>query len=147
MNVLSSLLNFIGGKISDFDSRITSLKTDSDNAKRTTTLQITRVISTTYMTDAQFGRIAAWKKHNMLFLKFNAEFTSAGLVASSDFVTIATISGWSALSEAFVSIPKQTDGSKVMTLFVRSNGEVRVHSPQGPISGWFRGYVCVPYSG
>lgn len=113
----------------------------------TTTLSITRVISTTYMTDAQFRRIAAWKKHNMLFLKFNAEFTSAGLDATSDFVTIATISGWSALSEAFVSIPKQTDGSKVMTLFVRSNGEVLVHSPQAAISGWFRGYVCVPYSG
>lgn len=113
----------------------------------TTTLSITRVISTTYMTDTQFGRIAAWKKHNMLFLKFNAEFTSAGLDATSGFVTIATIDGWTALSEAFVAIPKQTDGSKVMTLFVKSNGEVQVHSPQAAISGWFRGYVCVPYSG
>lgn len=113
----------------------------------TTTLNITRVISTTYMTDAQFARIAAWKKRNMLFLKFNAEFTSEGLDATSGFVTIATISGWSALSEAFVSIPKQTDGSKVMMLFVRSNGEIQVHSPQAAISGWFRGYICVPYSG
>lgn len=113
----------------------------------TTTLSVTRVISTTYMTDVQFARITAWKKRNMLFLKFNAEFTSAGLDATSGFVTIANISGWSALSEAFVSIPKQTDGSKVMALFVTPNGEVQVHSPQAAISGWFRGYVCVPYSG
>lgn len=113
----------------------------------TTALMITRVISTTYMTDTQFGRLHAWKKRNMLFFFFNAEFTNAGLSATSDFVTIATISGWNALSETCVSIPKQTDGSKVMTLFVRSNGEVQVHSPQEAISGWFRGYVCVPYSG
>ena len=113
----------------------------------TTTLSVTRVISTTYMTDAQFARIVARKKRNMLFLLFNAEFTSAGLDATSGFVTIATISGWNALSETFLSIPKQTDGSKVMTLSVRSNGEVQVHSPQAAISGWFRGYVCVPYSG
>lgn len=113
----------------------------------TTTLSITRVISTTYMTDTQFRRIAAWKKHNMLFLKFNAEFTSAGLNATSDFVTIATIDGWTALSEAFVAIPKQSDGSKILTLFVKSNGDINVHSPQGVISGWFRGYVCVPYNG
>lgn len=113
----------------------------------TTPFMITRVISTTYMTDTQFVRLRAWKKRNMLFFLFNAEFTNAGLLATSDFVTIAKISGWSALSETFVSIPKQTDGSKVMTLFVTSNGEVRVHSPQAAISGWFRGYVCVPYSG
>lgn len=112
----------------------------------TTALKITRVISTTYMTDAQLARIAAWKKRNMLFFKFNAEFTSAGLDATSGFVTIANISGWSALSETFVSIPKQTDGSKVMTLFVKSNGEVQVHSPQTAISGWYRGYVCAPCS-
>lgn len=113
----------------------------------TTALNITRVISTTYMTDMQFVRLRAWKKRNMLFFLFNAEFTNAGLSATSGFVTIANISGWSALSEAFVSIPKQTDGSKVMTLFVKSNGEVQVHSPQAAISGWHRGYVCVPYSG
>lgn len=113
----------------------------------TTTLNITRVISTTYMTNVQFARIVARKKHGMLFLMFNAEFTSAGLDATSGFVEIANISGWSALSEAFVSIPKQTDGSKVMTLLVTANGEVQVHSPQAAISGWFRGCVCVPYSG
>ena len=111
----------------------------------TTALMMTRVISTTYMTDTQFGRIAAWKKHRMLFLKFNAEFTSTGFSATT-FQTIATIGGWSALSEVLVSIPNQTDGTKVLTLFVRSNGEVQVYSPS-PISGFYRGYVCVPYSG
>ena len=111
----------------------------------TTALMITRVISTTYMTDTQFGRIAAWKKRNMLFLKFNAEFTGTGYTVS-DFTTIARISGWSALSEALMTIPNQTDGTKLLTLFVKSNGEVQVYSPS-PISEFYRGYVCVPYSG
>lgn len=111
----------------------------------TTALNITRVISTTYMTDAQLARVAAWKKHRMLFLKFNAEFTNTGFSATT-FQTIATIGGWSALSEVLVGIPNQTDGTKVLTLFVKSNGEVQVYSPSA-ISGFYRGYVCVPYSG
>ena len=111
----------------------------------TTALNITRVISTTYMTDAQLARIAAWKKHRMLFLKFNAEFTSTGFSATT-FQTIATISGWSALSEVLMTIPNQTDGTKSLTLYVKSNGEVQVYSPN-PISGFYRSYICVPYSG
>lgn len=111
----------------------------------TTALNITRVISTTYMTDAQLARIAAWKKRNMLFLKFNAEFTTTGYTVS-DFTTIARISGWSALSETILAIPNQADGSKTLILFVKSNGDVQVYSPSA-ISGFYRGYVCVPYSG
>jgi len=111
----------------------------------TTTLNITRVISTTYMTDDQFARIAAWKKRNMLFLKFNAEFTTTGYTVS-DFTTIARISGWSALSETILAIPNQADGSKTLILFVKANGDVQVYSPSA-ISGFYRGYVCVPYSG
>jgi len=111
----------------------------------TTTLNITRVISTTYMKDDQFARIAAWKKRNMLFLKFNAEFTTTGYTVS-DFTTIARISGWSALSETILAIPNQADGSKTLILFVKANGDVQVYSPSA-ISGFYRGYVCVPYSG
>lgn len=143
---------YIASEKADYDERLDALGTSIEEVRTdldedTTRLSITKVIGTEYMTDTQFRRIVAWKKRNMLFLLFNAEFTSAGLNATSGFVTIANISGWSALSELFISIPKQTDGSRVMTLFVRSNGEVQVHSPQAAISGWFRGCACVPYNG
>ena len=42
------------------------------------TLSISRVISTTYMTDTQFNRLHAYKKNGVLYLNFNAEFTGAG---------------------------------------------------------------------
>ena len=109
------------------------------------TLAITRVISTTYMTDAQLARNYAWKKNGMLFLKFNAEFTNTGYNASSDFQTIAKINGWNALTETFMTMPKQTDGTKIMILRVRSNGEIQVYSTSS-ISGWYRTGVCVPAS-
>lgn len=109
------------------------------------TLAITRVISTTYMTDTQLARNYAWKKNGMLFLKFNAEFTNTGYNASSDFQTIAKINGWNALTETFMTIPKQTDGTKIMILRVKSNGEIQVYSTSS-ISGWYRTGVCVPCS-
>lgn len=145
MNVLSSLLNFIGNKISDFESRITTLATNYTKLNAYTVLDITRVISTTYMSDTQFGRVAARRRGNMLFLYFNAEFTSTGLNASSDFVTIATISGWTTGYNTYATIPNQNDSTKVMVLEVRLDGTVRVYSTK-PISGWYRTHVCVPCS-
>ena len=127
-----------GDAIGEVDGRL-------DSFTALETLTITRVISTTYMNDTQFGRLYAWKKNGMLFLKFNAEFTSSGYNASSDFQTIATISGWNALSETFMTIPKQTDSTKIMILCVKSNGDIQVYSTS-TISGWYRTGICVPCS-
>lgn len=143
MNVLSSLLNFIGGKISDFNTRLTTLTNNYTSLNAYTVLDITRVISTTYMTDTQFNRLAARRRGNMLFLYFNAEFTSTGFNASSDFQTIATISGWPTGYNTYATIPNQNDSTKVMVLEVRLDGAVRVYSTK-PISGWYRTHVCVP---
>ena len=111
----------------------------------TTTLSIKRVISTTYMTDAQFNDLRAMKKNGMLYLNFNADFTSTGLT-TSDFTTIATISDWSAVYDTYITIPKQTDSTKILIVEVTINGEVKVYSTSA-ISGRYRGYFCVPYSG
>ena len=110
-----------------------------------TALTISKVISTTYMTDAQFKRLKAYKKNGMLYLCFNAEFTSTGYNSSSDFTTIGKISGWNAVCEILASIPKQTDGSKIVTLLVRPGGEIQIYSA-ATISGWYRTSVCVPCS-
>ena len=110
-----------------------------------TALTISKVISTTYMTDAQFKRLKAYKKNGMLYLCFNAEFTSTGYNSSSDFTTIGKITGWNAVCEILASIPKQTDGSKIVTLLVRPGGEIQIYSA-ATISGWYRTSVCVPCS-
>ena len=109
------------------------------------TLSISRVISTTYMTDTQFNRIKAYKKNGMLFLLFNAEFTNAGLSASSNFVAIGKISGWNAITSVVVSVPCQMDASKVATINVTANGSVEIYS-KTLITSWFRTFVCVPCS-
>lgn len=142
MNVLSSLLNFIGGKISDFNSRITTLRDDFDSLTALTNLTITRVISTTYMTDAQFNALRARKKNGMLYLNFNADFTSTGLT-TSDFTTIGTIGGWQSVYDTYITIPKQTDSTKLLIVEVTLNGEIKVYSTS-TISGRYRGYFCVP---
>lgn len=106
------------------------------------TLTITRVISTTYMTDTQFGRLHAYKKNGVLHLNFNAEF-SGGLDASTESKTIGTISGWNAIGDVFMLVPCQTDSTKILNLAVRANGQIQVYSTK-PISSWYRTSITVP---
>lgn len=143
MNVLSSLLNFIGNKISDFDTRITALRNDFTALTTRTELTITRVIGSTYMTDTDFNRIHAFKKNGMSYLCFNAQFSAA--YTATSYTTIATISGWNAIYDAYVTVPNQNDSSKIMTLLVTPAGEVKVYSTTA-ISGWHRAIVCIPYN-
>lgn len=135
---LKKLLTQIINKLNALTNKLNTLTTLE-------TLSISRVISTTYMTDAQFKRLKAYKKNGMLYLCFNAEFTSTGYNSSSDFTTIGKITGWNAVCEILASIPKQTDGSKIVTLLVRPSGEIQVYSA-ALMSGWYRTSVCVPCS-
>ena len=107
------------------------------------TLSISRVISSTYMDVAALNRIRAYKKNGMLYLCFNAEFTSAYSV--NTYTTIATISNWNAVFDAYATIPRQNDGSKIVTLLVTSDGKIQVYSTTS-ISGWHRASICVPCS-
>ena len=116
----------------------------SDITSSTTTLSITRSISTTYMTATSFARLVAKKKDRVLYLYFNAWFDGSDY-SVSDFTTIATISSWNAISDAVISVPCQNDGTKVLTIMVTSTGTIRVYSAKA-ISGWYRAFICVPSS-
>ena len=116
----------------------------SDITSSTTTLSITRSISTTYMTATSFARLVAKKKDRVLYFYFNAWFDGSDY-SVSDFTTIATISGWSAIHDAVISVPCQNDGTKVITIMVTSTGTIRVYSAKA-ISGWYRAFICVPSS-
>lgn len=139
MNTLTNKLNTLTNKLNDLTNKLndlTALKT----------LSISKVISSTYMNDTQFSRIKAYKKNGMLYLSFNAEFTNTGYNCSpNNFTTIGKISGWDAAWSALANIPRQTDGSKIVTLFVKAGGEIQVYST-APISGWYRTSICVPCS-
>lgn len=153
INDTSGTYAFIIGNGADGSNRSNALTVKWDGtitaangfSTANTALTISKVISSTYMNDTQFNRIKAYKKNGMLYLCFNAEFTSTGYNSSSDFTTIGTISGWNAVFGAFANIPRQTDGSKIVTLYVKANGEIQVYSTT-PISGWHRASICVPCS-
>ena len=80
----------------------------------------------------------------MLYLYFNALFDGSAY-SVSDTTTIATISGWSAINDAIISVPCQNDGTKVMTITVTLAGAFRVYSAKA-INGWYRAFICVPSS-
>lgn len=128
-------------RLDALDTSIGRLRTDFDAHAALTELTITRVISTTYMNDVQFNRLYAYKKNGVLYLNFNAEFTGAGYTENG---VIATINGWNAIGDAYVSIPCQTDSTKVLILTVRYNGRIEVYSTK-PITSWYRTYVTMPY--
>lgn len=128
-------------RLDALDTSIGRLRTDFDAHAALTELTITRVISTTYMNDVQFNRLYAYKKNGVLYLNFNAEFTGAGYTENG---VIATINGWNAIGDAYVSIPCQTDSTKVLILTVRYNGRIEVYSTK-PITSWYRTYVTIPY--
>lgn len=107
-------------------------------------LPITRVISTTYMDDTAFNRLKAFKKNGMLYLYFNAEFATTGY-SVSEYETIAHITGWNAIYDAFATIPNQNDGSKIVTLAVSPTGDIKVYSTTA-ITKWHRASICIPCS-
>lgn len=131
---LKKLLTQIINKMNTLTNKLNTLTTLE-------TLSISRVISTTYMTDTQLNRLHAYKKNGVLHLNFNAEFTSAGYTGNGQ---IATISGWSAIGDAYASIPCQTDSTKVLIITVRYNGSIEVYSTK-PVSSWYRTNICIPY--
>ena len=142
---------YIASEKADYDERLDALdtsigrlRTDFDAHTALTELTITRVISTTYMTDTQFNRLFAYKKNGCLHLNFNAEFSN-GLDASTNSITIGTISGWNAIGDVFILVPCQSDGTKILNLAVRANGQIQVYSTK-PITSWYRTCVTIPYS-
>ena len=130
--------------INSLTESLSGLARSFDTLTTTVNLAITRVISTTYMSDTQFGRLHAYKKNGCLHLNFNAEF-SGGLDASTESKTIGTISGWRAIGDVFMLVPCQTDSTKILNLAVRANGQIQVYSTK-PISSWYRTSVTVPYT-
>ena len=131
-----------GGVYSYVNEQISTLTEQISTLTAYETLTITRVISTTYMTDTQFSRLFAYKKNGCLHLNFNAEFSN-GLDASTESKTIGTISGWHAIGDVFILIPCQTDSTKILNLAVRANGQIQVYSTK-PISSWYRTFVTIP---
>lgn len=44
-----------------------------------------------------------------------------------------------------VRFTNRQDGTKILNLAVRANGQIQVYSTK-PITSWYRTYVTIPYS-
>lgn len=79
----------------------------------------------------------------MLFLNGNLAITYSD--GFTEFTVIGTISNWSAVSDVFVNVPSQNDGSKIISVQVIANGTIRIYSStEFSNSPFFRFFVCVP---
>ena len=104
-------------------------------------LTITRV-SNSYVDATNIGRCAAVKKNGILSLRININPGTAS--ATSDFVEIATISGWVATLECLVNVPPQNGSSKVMNIQVTYDGHVKVYGANGFDNSFYRTQITVP---
>lgn len=125
----------ITGAIAEHESDISTL-----NGKSTLTLTRTE---NTHVTAQNFNRLSAYKSGNVLCLNGNlsAEYASG----FTDFNEIGRISNWSAISDIYVNVPAQNDGSKVICIQIYANGTIRIYSSTA-FSGapFFRFCVSVP---
>ena len=79
-----------------------------------------------------------------MFCNLNVKL-SAYPSAMSDYVKIGEIANWSAVSSALITVPCQSDGSKVMAFNIDTNGNIRIFSSTGLTVGeFYRAFVAVP---
>lgn len=107
-----------------------------------TILTLTRT-ENTHVTVQNFNRLSAYKRGNMLCLNGNlsAEYGSG----FTDFNEIGRISNWSAISDIYVNVPAQNDGSKVICIQIYANGTIRIYSSTAFAGApFFRFCVSVP---
>lgn len=132
---LTTTAQTLSGAIAEHESDISTL-----NGK--TILTLTRT-ENTHVTVQNFNRLSAYKRGNVLCLNGNlsAEYGSG----FTDFNEIGRISNWSAISDIYVNVPAQNDGSKVICIQIYANGTIRIYSSTA-FSGapFFRFCVSVP---
>ena len=119
-----------------------SVKSAIDSLNSNTHLTLTRT-EQDHVNATSFGRLSAEKKGNMLTLFINLEAVWAS--GFSGFEKIGTISGWSALGTSYINIPSQSDGSKILVLYVNTSGDIHIYSATSYSgSPFFRGTLTTP---
>lgn len=105
-------------------------------------LTITRV-ENAYCGEEQINRLFAVRRGNVLFLNGNLACLQ-NTTPMNDYVTIATISGWSAISDVHLTVSSQNDATKHIVVHIVNNGTIRIYSSAGTIGSFYRFNVCVP---
>ena len=97
-----------------------------------------------WVNETDFARLGAAKRGNMLYFRGNLCVTY-GSGFNGEFQQIGTISGWNAVSDVFINVPMQSDGSKVVAVQIQSSGAIKIYSSTA-FSGdpFFRFFACVP---
>ena len=107
------------------------------------TLTVTRTNNTWFNAES-IGRVKAYRTTGALILIGNLACTTAGNAASG-LTEIASISGWSSLTDAYVQVPHQTSSSSSLLVQVTSNGKINVNTTIGNfVSGFYRFTLAMP---
>ena len=108
------------------------------------TLTITRT-ENSYVNATSIGRLYAYERSGFLWLNGNFQITTA-MPTSSDFIEVATISGWSGVKNCFATIPMQ-NGTGCVTVQITTSGSVQIYNgTSGNISGFARMSMSAPKS-
>ena len=110
-------------------------------------LTMTRTTNS-YVDATQFGRMAAYRKNDILFLVGNLSVSSMpdNSAAPDPLITIGTISGWSAVNTVYLDVPAQ-NGTGVLLVEILTDGTIKIANVCGvTISGFFRFQAAIPYN-
>lgn len=126
-----------------YNARITANENAISTLNSNSILTITRT-ENDHVSATSLSRAAARKRGNMLWLSGNLEIAYGGGFGGA-FTEVGVISGWNAVNDAYVNVPAQNDGTKVVAVVIRYNGKIEVYSSTA-FSGspFFRFYICVP---
>ena len=116
----------------------TRAEVDALNSK--TTLTLTRT-ENQWVDATSFGRLYAYKRGNMLWLKGNLLIT--GTASMSDFVNIGTIGGWSAIDTVLLNAVAQGNTFSTLIVQVSTSGTISIYSTN-PINTFYRFVATVP---
>lgn len=104
--------------------------------KTPTPLSITRIENS--LADAtSIGRLVAYKMGGIYVLHCNLSITAGQ--TTSDFVEIASISGWNATCDILASLVCQNSSFGMITVQVTTSGKIKVYSPSTTLGGFYRG--------
>ena len=100
------------------------MATGTINAPGIVDLPITWV-SNTYVTETNMQYIKAYKRNGILHLVCDIRI-AGGSAATSDWVTIGTISGWHTTDINYTTIPTRTTTTNPLAVRVNDDGTLRI---------------------
>lgn len=139
----------LSAQVTTAEGNITNLQSEvNDNTQDIAALNTKATLTITYVTNnyaasADVARMVAFSKGGMLTLIGNLQITTSMPTGTGN-TQIATISGWSAANNVWLTVPAQ-NGSGVILVTITTAGVVSIANTSGAnVSGFCRFSATVP---